>query len=100
MHFSGGYCNFYSERLMKESEHMSALQSWAPELVNFVKTPRRPIADGMCDIVIEKPTYIMKLDASMIILFYIVYEQVYILNMYLKFKHICSKYYLVMLLYN
>lgn len=44
---------------------MSALQSWAPELIHFVKTPQRPIPDGMCDIVIKKPTYIMKLDASM-----------------------------------
>lgn len=43
---------------------MSALQSWAPEMVNFVKTTQKPIIDGMCDIVIDKPTYIMKLDAS------------------------------------
>ncbi|CAK1549869.1 unnamed protein product [Leptosia nina] len=60
----GGHCNFYSERLMKETEHMSALQSWGPELVNFVKTAERPIADAKCDVVIEKPTYIMKLDAT------------------------------------
>ncbi|KOB76254.1 Uncharacterized protein OBRU01_06254, partial [Operophtera brumata] len=46
------------------AEHMSALQSWAPELVHFVRTPQRPIADGKCDVVIDKPTYIMKLDAS------------------------------------
>lgn len=49
---------------MKEAEHMSALQSWAPEFVNYVKTSKRPIEDGVCDIIIEKPTYIMKLDAS------------------------------------
>lgn len=60
----GGYCNFHSDRLSKEADHMSALQSWAPELVHFVKTQQRPIVDGMCDIVIEKPTYIMKLDAT------------------------------------
>ncbi|XP_022820603.1 EGF domain-specific O-linked N-acetylglucosamine transferase [Spodoptera litura] len=60
----GGFCNFYSERLKKEADHMSALQSWAPELIHFVKTPQRPIPDGMCDIVIKKPTYIMKLDAT------------------------------------
>ncbi|XP_047545197.1 EGF domain-specific O-linked N-acetylglucosamine transferase [Vanessa atalanta] len=60
----GGYCQLYSERLMKEAEHMSALQSWAPEFVNFVKTPQRPIQDEMCDITIDKPTYIMKLDAT------------------------------------
>ncbi|CAG4944872.1 unnamed protein product [Colias eurytheme] len=60
----GGHCNFYSDRLMKEAEHMSALQSWAPEFVNFIRTPERPIKDSKCDIVIEKPTYIMKLDAT------------------------------------
>lgn len=49
---------------MVEAEHMSALQSWAPEMVNFVKTSYRPIYDNACDIVVEKPTYIMKLDAS------------------------------------
>lgn len=46
---------------------MSALQSWGPEMVNFMKTSKKPIADKMCDINIEKPTYIMKLDASKII---------------------------------
>ncbi|XP_072936514.1 EGF domain-specific O-linked N-acetylglucosamine transferase [Epargyreus clarus] len=60
----GGYCNFYEERLKKEAEHMSALQSWGPEFIHFVKTQKRPIPDGMCDVVIEKPTYIMKLDAT------------------------------------
>ncbi|XP_013181020.1 PREDICTED: EGF domain-specific O-linked N-acetylglucosamine transferase [Papilio xuthus] len=60
----GGYCNYYEDRLKAEAEHMSALQSWAPEMVNFIKTPYRPIFDEKCDIVIEKPTYIMKLDAT------------------------------------
>ncbi|XP_028176160.1 EGF domain-specific O-linked N-acetylglucosamine transferase [Ostrinia furnacalis] len=60
----GGYCNLYSERLLKEAEHMSALQSWAPELVNFVKTDKRPIPSGICDVTIDKPTFIMKLDAA------------------------------------
>lgn len=46
---------------------MSALQSWAPELVNFVTTSKRPIEEGLCDITIDKPTYIMKIDASMYI---------------------------------
>lgn len=65
---SGGYCNFYKDRLLNEAEHRSALQSWAPELINFVRTPENPIASGMCDITIEKPTYIMKIDASKYIL--------------------------------
>ncbi|XP_023955256.2 EGF domain-specific O-linked N-acetylglucosamine transferase [Bicyclus anynana] len=59
----GGHCNFFSERLMQEAEHMSALQSWAPEMVNFVSL-ERSISEGICDVTIEKPTYIMKLDAT------------------------------------
>lgn len=43
---------------------MSPLQSWGPELRNFRRFHRRPIVEGDCDIVIEKPTYIMKIDAS------------------------------------
>lgn len=43
---------------------MSALQSWAPELRNFVQLNERPIDAKRCDIVYEKPTYIMKIDAS------------------------------------
>ncbi|XP_068620979.1 EGF domain-specific O-linked N-acetylglucosamine transferase isoform X2 [Battus philenor] len=60
----GGYCRYYEERLKAEAEHMSPLQSWAPEMINFVKTPYRPIFDDVCDVVVEKPTYIMKLDAT------------------------------------
>ncbi|XP_031763839.2 EGF domain-specific O-linked N-acetylglucosamine transferase [Galleria mellonella] len=60
----GGHCKFYSERLLKEAEHMSALQSWAPEMIHFVRTSKKPITDAMCDVTIEKPTYIMKLDAT------------------------------------
>lgn len=60
----GGYCEFYKDRLDAEADHISALQSWGPELRYFTKLQRRPIDEGDCDIVIEKPTYIMKIDAS------------------------------------
>lgn len=50
--------------MLNEAEHRSALQSWAPELINFVQTPEKPITAGICDVTIEKPTYIMKIDAS------------------------------------
>lgn len=43
---------------------MSALQSWAPELRNFVQLNERPVDDKKCDLYYEKPVYIMKLDAS------------------------------------
>lgn len=42
---------------------MSALQSWAPEIRNFVSLPSRP-ADEHCDRIINTPTYIMKIDAG------------------------------------
>lgn len=60
----GGYCKIYKDRLKREGEHVSALQSWAPELRFFEELPYRPIEEKKCDIVIDKPTYIMKIDAS------------------------------------
>lgn len=59
----GGYCDFNQKRLSAELDHMSALQSWAPELRNFVQLNQRPIDAGQCDVVYEKPTFIMKIDA-------------------------------------
>lgn len=58
----GGHCEYHKERLIKESEHRSALQSWAPELINFVEMDKHP--KYVCDILIDKPTFIMKLDAA------------------------------------
>ncbi|XP_029043796.2 EGF domain-specific O-linked N-acetylglucosamine transferase isoform X2 [Osmia bicornis bicornis] len=59
----GGYCTLNEKRLNENADHISPLQSWGPELRNFRKLPRPPIVNGDCDIVIEKPTYIMKIDA-------------------------------------
>lgn len=60
----GGFCKLNGEKLKEELEHMSALQSWAPELRFFESMTQRPIESGLCDVVIEKPTYIMKIDAT------------------------------------
>lgn len=62
--FVGGYCTPHYERLYEELSHLSALQSWAPELRYFEHLPTRPIESNKCDLVIEKPTYIMKIDAT------------------------------------
>nr|XP_033206078.1 EGF domain-specific O-linked N-acetylglucosamine transferase isoform X2 [Bombus vancouverensis nearcticus] len=59
----GGYCTLNEKRLQENADHISPLQSWGPELRNFRKLPRPPIVNHDCDIVIEKPTYIMKIDA-------------------------------------
>ncbi|XP_074115240.1 EGF-domain O-GlcNAc transferase [Cotesia typhae] len=60
----GGYCKLNEKKLQENADHISALQSWGPELRYFRKLPRRPIVEDDCDIVIEKPTYIMKIDAT------------------------------------
>ncbi|XP_011298968.1 EGF domain-specific O-linked N-acetylglucosamine transferase isoform X2 [Fopius arisanus] len=59
----GGYCTLHKKRLEDNADHISALQSWGPEIRNFRKLKRRPIIDGDCDIVVEKPTFLMKIDA-------------------------------------
>ncbi|XP_015433615.1 PREDICTED: EGF domain-specific O-linked N-acetylglucosamine transferase, partial [Dufourea novaeangliae] len=59
----GGYCTLNEKRLKDNADHISPLQSWGPELRYFQKLNRPPIVNGDCDIVIEKPTYIMKIDA-------------------------------------
>lgn len=60
----GGYCKMNKELFDEQMEHMSPLQSWAPELRNFVEFDERPIDENKCDLVYEKPVYIMKIDAS------------------------------------
>lgn len=60
----GGFCKFNEDKLKLQLDHLSALQSWAPELRNFKQLTQRPIEDGLCDLVIDKPTYIMKIDAT------------------------------------
>lgn len=60
----GGYCRYYKDRLMEQADHISPLQSWGPEMRFFTQLNRRPIIENDCDIVIEKPTFIMKIDAS------------------------------------
>ncbi|CAH0556852.1 unnamed protein product [Brassicogethes aeneus] len=60
----GGYCELKKERLDKNLDHLSPLQSWSPEIRYFSRLNRRPIVEGDCDVVIEKPTFIMKIDAT------------------------------------
>lgn len=60
----GGCCKIHHQRLDMEQAHISALQSWAPELRFFERLDQRPIEAGLCDIVVKKPAIIMKLDAT------------------------------------
>ncbi|XP_043794817.1 EGF domain-specific O-linked N-acetylglucosamine transferase isoform X2 [Apis laboriosa] len=59
----GGYCTLNEKRLEENADHISPLQSWGPELRNFRKLSRPPIVNHDCDIVIKKPTFVMKIDA-------------------------------------
>ncbi|XP_059485075.1 EGF domain-specific O-linked N-acetylglucosamine transferase [Neocloeon triangulifer] len=60
----GGYCTLHEARMKENLDHLSPLQSWAPEMRNFERILQRPIQNDLCDIVIEKPTYILKIDAA------------------------------------
>lgn len=60
----GGYCKVDETLLNDSLIFMSSLQSWAPELANFRVLTQRPIEREICDVVIEKPTFIMKLDST------------------------------------
>uniref|UniRef100_A0A6I8PFF1 EGF domain-specific O-linked N-acetylglucosamine transferase n=1 Tax=Ornithorhynchus anatinus TaxID=9258 RepID=A0A6I8PFF1_ORNAN len=60
----GGHCILDVHTLMSEGQCKSPLQSWFAELQAYTPLGFRPIEDGKCDIVIEKPTYLMKLDAG------------------------------------
>lgn len=62
--YAGGYCQLNRPLFDEQMDHMSSLQSWAPELRNFVESTERPIEAGNCDLIYEKPVFIMKIDAS------------------------------------
>ncbi|KAB0798287.1 hypothetical protein PPYR_09280 [Photinus pyralis] len=59
----GGHCSLHKDKLLAEADHISPLQSWGPELRHF-KQLDAPIQDSACDVTIEKPTFIMKIDAT------------------------------------
>uniref|UniRef100_A0A3Q1FG32 EGF domain-specific O-linked N-acetylglucosamine transferase n=1 Tax=Acanthochromis polyacanthus TaxID=80966 RepID=A0A3Q1FG32_9TELE len=60
----GGHCRLNKRALAAEGEHKSPLQSWYAELQTYKELDFDPIEDGHCDIIIDKPTVFMKLDAG------------------------------------
>lgn len=60
----GGHCKLNKKALVDEGEHKSPLQSWFAELQTYSQLNFQPMEGGNCDLVIEKPTYFMKLDAG------------------------------------
>ncbi|ESO95735.1 hypothetical protein LOTGIDRAFT_116699 [Lottia gigantea] len=60
----GGYCDVDKTAISKQSEHKSALQSWFAELGGYTSLKSDPFRNNNCDIIIDKPTYLIKLDAG------------------------------------
>ncbi|XP_040424652.1 EGF domain-specific O-linked N-acetylglucosamine transferase isoform X1 [Cygnus olor] len=60
----GGHCTLDVQAFLAEGQRKSPLQSWFAELQTFTALNFRPLDDDKCDVVIEKPTYFMKLDAG------------------------------------
>ncbi|KAK4307587.1 hypothetical protein Pmani_020654 [Petrolisthes manimaculis] len=60
----GGHCRVDEELLKKNTDMISFLQSWGPEMRHFQRIDK-PVArqSEQCDIWVEKPAYVMKLDA-------------------------------------
>ncbi|CAG2100159.1 unnamed protein product [Medioppia subpectinata] len=59
-HIGGWNCDLLERDLKSEGQHKSPLQSWFAEIENF----RVLSDDEECDQWVEKPTFIMKLDAT------------------------------------
>ena len=55
-------CNLDTDNIGRQLDLMSPLQSWAPELQNLRQSDEN--TRDACDITIDTPTYVVKLDAS------------------------------------
>lgn len=76
--------------MQAEADHISPLQSWGPELRYFTKLDKRPIEEDLCDITIEKPTFIMKIDASMYSHYNLLRIYNYVISAVNMYHHFCD----------
>ncbi|XP_029833694.3 EGF domain-specific O-linked N-acetylglucosamine transferase isoform X2 [Ixodes scapularis] len=60
----GGRCRLDGASLRLEGGRKSPLQSWYAELGHFEELPSVPSGEDGCDVVLERPTVVMKLDAT------------------------------------
>lgn len=60
----GGRCRLDGASLRLEGGRKSPLQSWYAELGHFEELPSVPSGENGCDVVLERPTVVMKLDAT------------------------------------
>ncbi|VDN39793.1 unnamed protein product [Gongylonema pulchrum] len=63
---AGGNCNmlFNEAALRSRADEKSYLQSWAHELEHFSSYPTFEVSKRQCDVIFEKPTVLIKLDAA------------------------------------
>ncbi|XP_031561885.1 EGF domain-specific O-linked N-acetylglucosamine transferase-like [Actinia tenebrosa] len=60
----GGFCKLDSQAIQKLNEgYNMELTSWLSQIEKYTSLPFNPIEDGHCDVVVERPTIFMKLDA-------------------------------------
>ncbi|KAJ0023388.1 hypothetical protein NQD34_003287 [Periophthalmus magnuspinnatus] len=60
----GGSCRLNKRALAAAGEHKSPLQSWYAELQTYTELNFQPTDEQHCDMIIDKPTIFMKLDAG------------------------------------
>uniref|UniRef100_UPI00359025C7 EGF domain-specific O-linked N-acetylglucosamine transferase isoform X1 n=2 Tax=Myxine glutinosa TaxID=7769 RepID=UPI00359025C7 len=60
----GGHCILDQEALNAQGDHKSPLQSWFAELQTYTSLPFSVHTAKECEVVIDRPTYFMKLDAG------------------------------------
>lgn len=60
----GGHCHFKKDLHKNQNKNKSPLQSWFAELEHFTSLSVKPLQAGLCDVIVNRPTVFMKLDAG------------------------------------
>ena len=61
----GGHCRLDKALLREQGDHKSPLQSWYAELEEYTGLDFNPFeTEGECDLIIDKPSIVIKLDAG------------------------------------
>ncbi|XP_067684976.1 EGF domain-specific O-linked N-acetylglucosamine transferase-like isoform X1 [Haliotis asinina] len=60
----GGHCRLNKAGLLAQKDNTGFLSSWYHEIEHFTSLTSRPLKSGKCDVIIDKPTFIIKLDAG------------------------------------
>ncbi|GMR48798.1 hypothetical protein PMAYCL1PPCAC_18993 [Pristionchus mayeri] len=61
----GGNCGKFNKQLLDaHTDRQSYLQSWGAEFKHFESSPSFVVDDDNCDVIFERPTIVIKLDAS------------------------------------